>query len=106
MAIIDSLCKELEKRQKAYEKLNHNFGFLRNLRDASSDEIRNNAENIQASYPEDLDDLIKDELLQFSELLKTNIANTIDNKKGKEAQFYALMRAHQKQSVGSYFSQC
>ena len=97
--ILNALTSELEKRQKAYEKLSMTFGFFRNLATLTNDDIINHSSTLVSSYPEDLDGTIKEELIHFSALLKTNLASTIDKKKGKEVQYYALIKENQLEST-------
>lgn len=50
--------------------------------------------NIISIYPDDLEEGLGDELVQFAELLKTDVAASIDIEKKKEAlelQFYRLI---------------
>jgi len=54
LAIIDSLLSALSKRQKAYEKVNSIFGFLRQLQSFTPDEIVKRSSNLIKSYPDDL----------------------------------------------------
>ena len=46
------------------------------------------------AYPDDLEDNLGEELVQFSALLKTNLAASMDTKKSQEANFYALIKEH------------
>ena len=89
LKILDNLQSELTKRQKAYEKLSDTFGFLRNLRTSSDEEISLHSINLVTAYPEDLDGSIKEEFIHFSAL-----AANFDEKKGKEAQYFALIKEH------------
>ena len=90
--ILDALSSELAKRQKAYEKLSNTFGFLRNLANMTKSDILNHSSTLVSTYPEDLDGVISEEFVHFAALLKTNLAAAIDEKKGKEVQYYALIK--------------
>lgn len=93
--IIENLLSELSKRQSAYEKLCNTFGILHSLPDASEEELSIGATNLITSYPNDLEVELHDELIQFSALLKTDIAKEIGSKHNREAQYYSLIKAHE-----------
>ena len=44
------------------------------------------------AYPEDLEDDLSEELIQFSALLKTDLGADMDKKKNKEVQMYKLIK--------------
>jgi len=79
LKIIDSLLSALSKRQAAYSVLTSQFGFFRRLSSLSSMEIKSNAANIISAYPKDVDNSLADELIQFSGVLKTDLAVEIGN---------------------------
>ena len=90
--IIDNLLVALSKRQAAYEKLNSVFGFLHRLQLSTRDEIVKNSFNLVQMYPKDLELSLSEELLQFTELLKSGLSSNI----GKtdvpvELQYYQLL---------------
>ena len=43
------------------------------------------------AYPEDLEDHLSEELIQFSALLKTDLGACMDKKMNKEVQMYKLI---------------
>ena len=69
------------------------FGILRQLKSITAEEILKRTPNIVSSYQEDLEESLGDELMQFTELLKTNVAAAINNGKHEalELQFYKLI---------------
>ena len=75
--IIDNLLVALSKRQAAYEKLNSVFGFLHRLQLSTRDEIVKNSFNLVQMYPKDLELSLSEELLQFTELLKSGLSSNI-----------------------------
>lgn len=82
----------LSKRQKAYEKVNGVFGFLRQLQSFTPEEIVKRSSNLIKSYPEDLEESLGEEFVQFIELLKTDLASHIGTKQDLvELQFYRLI---------------
>ena len=97
--IIDNLLVELNKRQSAYKRLYDIFGILQNLSEASINEITSGAENLVATYPEDLENELVAEMIQFSALLKTDIAKNQDSKLHCEARLYDLIKKHSLEST-------
>lgn len=74
LIIVDSIASELQKRLGAYSEIAAKFGFLRTLKDLPNEQVTECAINLQNAYPEDLEDRLSDELLQFSIFLNTNFA--------------------------------
>ena len=72
LVIVDRLLTALSKRQTAYMKLKDIFGFLRHLPTLTAEEIRAGASKLIEAYPEDVENEAEEELIQFSELLKTD----------------------------------
>ena len=82
----------MSKRQKAYQKLNDVFGFLRQLQSFTPEEVVTRSSNLIKSYPEDLEESLCEELVQFTELLKTDLASHIGTTLDLvELQFYRLI---------------
>ena len=97
--IIQNLLTELKKRADAYQKLNNLFGFLRNLASAPRDSIVNGAKKLVEVYPEDLEANLEDELIQFSALLQTDVASSIDLAKNRENEYFLLLKKHKLEST-------
>ena len=76
-AIIDNLLVALSKRHAVYEKLNSVFGYLRKLQLSTRDDIVKNSFNLVKMYPKDLELSFSEELLQFTELLKSRLFSNI-----------------------------
>ena len=82
----------LSKRQAAYEKLNSVFGFLCRLQQSTHDKIVNNSLNLVKTYPKDLELSLSEELLQFTELLKSRLSSNISKTDVPvELQYYRLL---------------
>ena len=73
------------------KKLSKLFGFLKNLGGAKNEEIRKCSQSLVMAYPEDLEDHLSEELIQFSALLKTDLGACMDKKMNKEVQMYKLI---------------
>ena len=86
----------------AYKKLKDLFGFLRQLKSLSSKDLQEKASNLREAYPQDLEEGFEEEVKQFSELLKTDLASHIDKGKQQslELQYYLLIKEN---SLDSYF---
>ena len=67
----------LSKRPAAHEKLKTIFGFLHRLQLSTRDEIVKNSLNLVKVYPKDLELSLSEELLQFTELLKSRLSSNI-----------------------------
>ena len=74
LVIVDSIASELQKRLGAYSEIAAKFGFLRTLEDLPNEQVIECAINLQNANPEDLEDSLSDELLQFSTFLNTDFA--------------------------------
>jgi len=71
LAMIYSLLAEMEKRMKAYDDICKTFGFLSELTSLSTDQIEDKAKNLVYSYPDDLEDTLVAELIQFAAFMRT-----------------------------------
>ena len=72
--IIDSLFAALQKRSQAYEGISARFGFLRNVRSMSSEELSVQSAALVEWFPDDLEASLSGELVQFEALLDTDIS--------------------------------
>ena len=92
IVIIDNVLSALAKRMEAYYQVTSVFGILQKLKYFTAEEILKRTPIIVCAYPDDLEESLGDELVQFAELLKTDVAAAIDSKKhdALELQFYKL----------------
>ena len=70
------------------------FGFLRHLTSITADEIKVKAEQLVDAYPEDIENDIKDKIIKFSELLKTDLGEfftEVDNQDVYELKLFRLI---------------
>ena len=65
LVMIDSLLAQLEKRMKAYDDVHQTFGFLSELMSLNIEQIEDKAKNRVSAYPEDLEDTLVAERMQF-----------------------------------------
>ena len=70
LAIIYQLCLGLKSRLDAYQVVHTKFGFLSNLEHLSTVEIKAASANLVKEYPNDLEDCLDSELMQFVSLYK------------------------------------
>lgn len=100
IVIIDNILSALAKRMEAYHQVTGVFGILRQLKSLTAEEILKRTLNIVSAYQDDLEESLGDELVQFAELLKTEVAAAIDNKKHEalELQFYRLIMENKLES--------
>ena len=80
LVIIDSLLFALPKCQKAHQKVKGVFGFLHQLQSYTCEEIVKRSSNLIKSYPEDQEENLDEEFVQFTETLKTDLALYIGTK--------------------------
>ena len=76
LPIIDSLSAALVKRLDAYKSVCKLFGFLHAMHKLPAEEIRKSAAELVSFYKGDLQSSLGEELVHFSEFLKTNISTT------------------------------
>jgi hAT family C-terminal dimerisation region len=89
LVMIDSLLAELEKRMKAYDDICKTFGFLSELTSLSIEQIEDKAKNLVSSYPDDLEDTLVAELIQFAAFMRTQKPVTVN--KSAELTMYKLL---------------
>ena len=53
--------------------------------------IKKGSQSLVMAYPEDLEDHLSEELIQFLALLKTDLGACMDKKMNKEVQMYKLI---------------
>lgn len=85
--------------------MNGAFGFLHQLQSFTPEEIVKRSSNLIKPYPEDLEERLGEEFVQFTELLKTDLASHIDAKAKQdlvELQLYRLITDNSLES----FSKC
>ena len=93
IVIIDNVMSALTQRMKAYHKITSVFGVFRQLKSLTTKEILEKSSIMVSAYEDDLENSLGGELVQFAELLKTDVATVIDSKKQEplEQQFYKLL---------------
>ena len=64
------------------------------MHEASVEDINSGSQNLIVAYPDDLEDSLGDELIQFSALLKTNLGSSMSDDKNRETQMYRLLTNH------------
>jgi len=77
VVMIDSMLAELENRTKAYDDISKTFGFLSELTSLNIEQIEDKAKNLVSSYPDDLEDTLVAELIQFATFMRTQKPVTV-----------------------------
>ena len=72
LVMMDRLLAELEKRVKTYDEISEIFGFLSELTSLSTEQITNKAQDLISSYPDDLENTLVAELIQFAAFMRTH----------------------------------
>ena len=75
---MDRLLTELEKRVKAYDEISEIFGFLSELTSLSTEQITNKAQNLISSYPDDLENTLVAEQIQFAAFMRTQKTENVN----------------------------
>ena len=93
IVIIDNVLSALAKRMETYYQVTSVFGILRKLKYFTAEGILKRTPIIVCAYPDEMEESLGDKLVQFAELLKTDVAAAIDSKKHEvmELQFYKLL---------------
>ena len=68
--VVDQYAVSLDKRIEKYHELSEKFGFFSKMSTLSTSELKTAAEHLVESYPDDLDVLMSQEIIQFSEFVK------------------------------------
>ena len=108
--ILDKVSSSLNARKDAYKNIAGIFGPIRNLDkdfETNADKLKNIktvSKAIVNAYPEDIEDCLEDELLQFTTLLeKSPYEPKIDKSKtakfSLELQYYNLIRTNDLQAM-------
>jgi len=91
LPVIDQLHQALTQRIKAYDTVSQRFGFLGKLNTMNDEEIQSAATDLVATYSDDLDDCLGNELVQFAELSKSNVVDDEGTSVGAEHLLYKTL---------------
>lgn len=95
LLIIDQFIASLDQRLGSYEVVSSRFGFLKNLQNLSTDEIKQQAGRLVEIYSLDLDEQLGPELIQFSSFCSQFIEEMTEKDKkvlSHERWMYRLLR--------------
>uniref|UniRef100_H3A5Q3 TTF-type domain-containing protein n=1 Tax=Latimeria chalumnae TaxID=7897 RepID=H3A5Q3_LATCH len=90
LVIMDKLSSALAQRLDAYKEVCSRFGFLSKLTSMSVGEIHDTAKKLLQYYSTYLEDCVIEELVHFSEFVKTEFARKSSGD-GPEIQMYRLL---------------
>ena len=91
LPMIDHLLTALQKRLEAYDAVSGKFGFLSNMLSANGDQLRDAAERLVKTYPEDLNTSFPEEIFHFQEYMNEPESDVWLSKKGEnKGTFIAL----------------
>ena len=91
--IIDLLCSALKTRIEAYQHVHSLFGFLNDLCGLDSDNILRAATNLVKAYPNDFEESLGPELIQFAKLFKmSDTSNHVSNQKVGDSVEVRMLR--------------
>ena len=68
------------------------------MANSSHNDITECASKLVSAYPEELEASIEDELIQFSALMKIDIAQNVNSDKSRESQYYVFLKEHKLES--------
>ena len=69
LPMIDHLLTTLQKRLKAYDVVSGKFSFLSKMPLVNGDQLRDAAERLVKTYPEDLNTSFLEEIVRFKEYM-------------------------------------
>jgi len=89
LPVIDQLDQSLTQRIAAYDAVSRRFGFLGKLNIMTAAEIQSAATDLVATYSDDLEDCLGNELVQFAEL--SNVVEDEGKDLGAEHLLYTTL---------------
>ena len=89
LPVIDQLDQSLTQRIAAYDAVSRQFGFLGKLNIMTAAEIQSAATDLVATYSDDLEDCLGNELVQFAEL--SNVVEDEGKDLGAEHLLYTTL---------------
>ena len=92
LPMINHLLTALQKRLKAYDVVSGKFGFLSKMPSVNGDQLRDAAERLVKTYPEDLNNSFSEEIVHFQEYMNDPESDIQQSEKGenKGRTFIAL----------------
>lgn len=96
--VLDRLDSELKRRLDAYTVLCSKFGFLHDLLDIDTSELREKAKQLQESYPDDLEATFPEEVIHFREYIKSSSLKILGDI-SIELYLYRTLTEHSLQDV-------
>ena len=95
LCIIDNTAHTaLKKRMEAYCQVCDKFGFLSNMTKMKPNEFSAASKRLVHSYPDDLEDSLTDELIQFSSYLRSEMDKVIILECSIELFIYRMLSQH------------
>ena len=82
--MIDHLLTALWKRLKAYDVVSGKFGFLSKMPSVNSDQLRDVAERLVKTYPDDLNTSFPEEIFHFHEYMNEPESDMQQSEKGRK----------------------
>ena len=83
LPIIDFLVAAMNCRLEAYQLLCSRFGFLSEILRLSNEELRQSANYLRRCYPDDLEETLSSEIIQFVAMMRDILPSTDNNRKEK-----------------------
>ena len=94
LCIIDNIDTALKKRMEAYCQVCDKFGFLSNMTKMKPNELSAASKRLVHFYPDDLEDSLTDDLIQFSSYLMSEMDKAIILECSIELFIYRMLSQH------------
>ena len=92
LSMIDHLLTALQKRLKAYVVISGNFGFLSKMPSENGNQLRDAAERLVKTYPEDLNTSFPEEIIHFQECMNEPESDMRQSEKGENKGTFIALR--------------
>ena len=83
LPMIDHLLTALQKRLEAYDAVSAKFDFLSKMPSVNGDQLRDAAERLMKTYPEDLNTSFPEEIVHFQEYMNEPESDVWMSQKGE-----------------------
>ena len=91
LPIIDQIVSSMKTRIEAYNHLHRKFSFLMELNTMPNSKIEASAKTLLPYYPDDLEELLPEEMIHFSTLIKQHHFNS----ECKEIQMFRFINKNE-----------
>ena len=106
LPMIDHLLTALQKRLKAYDVVSGKFGFRSKMPSVNGDQLRDAAERLVKTYPEDLNTSFPEEIVHFQVYMNEPESDMGQREKGESKGTFIASRMLQTMKCKVLFQTC